>query len=116
SGHVRGMMSRLRPAILDEMGLVPAVQVMVDEWNHNHRETFCSLRVTGSFDSLDGEQQISVYRIIQEALTNVARHAVAERVDVLLSADDGYRLVIADNGRGYDSMAVQQGMGLSGIR
>src|SRR5690606_18579990 len=116
SGHVRSMMSRLRPAILDEMGLVPALQVMVDEWNHNHRETFCSLRVSGSFDGLDGEQQISLYRIIQEALTNVARHAAAERVDVMLSADGIYRLVIADNGQGYDATVIQQGMGLTGIR
>jgi two-component system sensor histidine kinase UhpB len=117
SGHVRSMMGRLRPAILDELGLVPALQVMVDEWNRDHRETFCSLRVSGTFDALDPDRQISAYRIIQEALTNVARHAAAERVEVNLAQENGnYQLTVSDDGRGFDPAMVEQGMGLSGIR
>jgi two-component system sensor histidine kinase UhpB len=117
SGHVRSMMSRLRPAILDELGLVAALQVMVDEWNRVHRDTFCSFRVSGTFDKLDADRQINLYRIVQEALTNVARHARAERVDVVLGEEGGrYHLTLADDGCGYDFPTVQQGMGLSGIR
>jgi two-component system sensor histidine kinase UhpB len=118
SGQVRSMMGRLRPALLDELGLVAALQSMVDEWNRVHRETFCSFRASNAaFDTLDPDARINVYRIVQEALTNVARHAQAERIDVTLTADDGlYELVIADNGRGYEAATTSQGMGLSGIR
>lgn len=117
SGHVRGMMNRLRPAILDELGLITSLQVMVDEWNRDHRETFCSFRASGIFEALNPDRQIHLYRIVQEALTNVARHAQAERVDVTLTAERGRcQLTITDNGRGYVPGTVQQGMGLSGIR
>lgn len=117
SGQVRSMMSRLRPPVLDELGLVAALQSMIDEWNRVHRETFCSFRAEGDFAALDGDAQINLYRIAQEALTNVARHAQAERVDITLSANgERFELVIADNGCGYDPAAVRPGMGLSGIR
>lgn len=118
SSQVRSMMSRLRPALLDELGLVAALQSMVDEWNLAHHETFCSFRVgNDAFEALDADAKINVYRIVQEALTNVARHAQAERVDVNLTEKAGrYELVIADNGRGYEPATILQGMGLAGIR
>lgn len=116
SGHVRSMMQRLRPAILDELGLIIALQHMVDAWNDNHRETFCSFRVSQEFGRLDANQQICVYRIIQEALTNVASHAEAEQVDVNLSYEKGYLIEISDNGCGFALDAMQQGMGISGLR
>jgi two-component system sensor histidine kinase UhpB len=116
SGHVRSMMQRLRPAILDELGLIIALQHMVDAWNDNHRETFCSFRVAEEFGLLDANQQICVYRIIQEALTNVATHAHADRVDVHLSYNGRYHIEIMDNGCGFVMGTVQQGMGISGIR
>ena len=118
SSQVRDMMGRLRPALIDELGLVAALQSMIDEWNRDHRETFCSFRASSAgFDTLDSEAQINVYRIVQEALTNVARHAQAERVDVTLTSDGSRcELVVADNGRGYDPATVRQGMGLAGIR
>jgi two-component system sensor histidine kinase UhpB len=116
SGHVRSMMQRLRPAVLDELGLIIALQHMVDAWNDNHRETFCSFRIDAQFAHLDDDQQICVYRIVQEALTNVAAHARAELVDVKMAYDGHYRIIVADNGCGFALDAVQQGMGLSGIR
>jgi two-component system, NarL family, sensor histidine kinase UhpB len=116
SGHVRSMMQRLRPAILDELGLIIALQHMVDAWNDNHRETFCSFRVAEEFGLLDANQQICVYRIIQEALTNVATHARADQVDVQLSYDGRYYITVSDNGCGFVVGMVQLGMGISGIR
>ncbi len=116
-GQVRTMMSRLRPALLDELGLVAALQAMVDEWNRAHSDTFCGFRASGTFEALDIDAQINLYRIVQEALTNVARHAHAEWVEVTLIAEDGrYELRIADNGQGYDPGKVRLGMGLTGIR
>lgn len=117
SGHVRSMMSRLRPPVLDELGLVSALQVMIDAWNRDHSDTFgsfCSFRSAGDWSGLDADLQISIYRIIQEALTNVARHASAERVDVVLT--EAGSISIVDNGCGYDQDRVKSGMGLTGIR
>lgn len=117
SGQVRSMMSRLRPPVLDELGLIAALQSMIDEWNRVHRETFCSFRAQGEFGALDADAQINLYRIVQEALTNVARHAQAERVDVTLTAPGtGFELIIADDGCGYEPSAIRAGMGLAGIR
>src|SRR5690606_17634846 len=55
--HIRSMMHRLRPVVLDELGLIPALEHMVDEWNRNHSNMFCSLRTSGSFNTLSNEQQ-----------------------------------------------------------
>jgi two-component system sensor histidine kinase UhpB len=118
-GHVRNLIGRLRPALLDELGFVAAVQAMVDDWNRDHRESFCSYDLRGAeeFAALEPEAQINLYRIVQEALTNAARHAQAERVEVTLSAENGrYTLVVTDNGRGYAVGETPQGMGLTGIR
>ena len=116
--HVRSMMGRLRPAVLDELGLVAALQHMVDEWNEHHRDIFCRLKVAGEFHSLDPHQQIQLYRIVQEALTNIASHAEADEAEVELvgSGQGSFRLRVRDNGRGFDPEAVSGGMGLAGMR
>ena len=117
SEHVRSMMRRLRPGALDELGLVAALQQMVDEWNEHHQDTFCSFRASGDFSSLDEVQQINVYRIVQEALTNIARHADAEEATVELQlVEDRVNMKIRDNGRGFVQDESSSGMGLSGIR
>lgn len=114
--HIRSMMHRLRPLVLDELGLVPALEHMADEWNRNHASTFCSFRAGGDFSRLDSEQQIHLYRIVQEALTNVAAHAGANNVAIALDADTDIRLEISDDGRGFDPRQVSPGMGLSGMQ
>lgn len=113
---VRGMMGRLRPSILDELGLVPALQQMTDDWNEHHEDAFCRLRIDSNFDKLNENQQINIYRIVQEALTNIARHAKAENAAVTLSGNEVVTLIIRDDGVGYQPSAIRQGMGLSGIR
>lgn len=114
--HIRSMMQRLRPAVLDELGLQVALEVMVDEWNRNHTSCFCSLRVAGDTTPLDAEQQIHLYRIVQEALTNVAAHSGAEQVEVTLHCNGGTSLQIHDNGLGFATHSVRPGMGLSGMQ
>ncbi|MES2626768.1 MAG: sensor histidine kinase [Pseudomonadota bacterium] len=116
SGHVRNMMHRLRPPILDELGLIAALQHMTDAWKENHRDTYISFRVAEEFGSLAASQQIYVYRIIQEALTNVAKHARADRVDVELTYDGRYEILITDNGRGFVVNKRRKGIGMTGIR
>ncbi|MDT8397099.1 MAG: histidine kinase [Pseudomonadales bacterium] len=113
---IRGMMGRLRPAVLDGIGLVPGLEQMVDEWNDHHEDTFCLLNIVGDFQNLHEDQQIHVYRIVQEALTNVAKHARAEQVTISLSGNESVRLSISDDGQGYEPESIRMGMGLTGIR
>lgn len=113
---VRDLMSWLRPAILDELGLSHALRHMVDEWNAHHDDTFCRLRLEGNVDDLKEEQKINVYRIVQEALTNAAKYADASYIDITLGGQEVLSLIIIDDGVGFDQEKVVLGMGLSGIR
>ena len=113
---VRELMSWLRPAVLDELGLSHALRNMVDEWNAHHEDTFCRLRMEGSIDDLKEDQKINVYRIVQEALTNAAKYAEASNIDITLGGQEVLSLMIVDDGQGFDQDKVVLGMGLSGIR
>jgi two-component system sensor histidine kinase UhpB len=116
SGQVRAMLSKLRPAILDELGLVPALQWMVQEWNDTHKACHCQLVADPQFPALNEQQRIHLYRIVQEALTNVARHAQASRVQLELQAGDFAQVSISDNGKGFDPQQQSRGRGLAGMR
>lgn len=117
STRVRALLGRLRPANLDELGLLPALEFMVEAWNENHPGCHCVISSDSSFAVLRDPQRMHVYRIVQEALTNVARHAQATQVHLVLQgAHDKMLIWISDNGRGFDENAQQAGIGLSGIR
>ncbi len=115
---VRNMMNRLRPVALEELGVVTAVERLVDGWNDHQEESFCALGFSGDFSSLDDDTAISLYRIVQEALTNVTKHAEAEKVVIKLERDvaGDIRIAIRDDGRGFDSRQSANGMGLLGMR
>lgn len=117
----RQMMRRLRPVILDELGLIVALQEMSDDWNARHEDTFCHFSHSGDLDNLDEELNISVYRIIQEGLTNISKHAGASEVDVKLCRQtmegvDSLHLTLVDDGLGFDSRNMRWGLGLLGMR
>jgi len=105
----------IRPPQLDELGLTGALGALCAEWREN-TGIRCNLRANDSTDSVDREVQLHLYRIVQEALTNVARHARASRVDVHLRINDTARLSIRDDGRGFDPQAPAEGIGLAGMR
>ena len=114
---VRGMMRQLRPVILDELGLVPALQNLTDEWNEHHEDSFCHFAADGDFADLGDDMRINLYRIVQEALTNAARHARASEVTVDLQRRPGrIELRIADNGVGMTPAVIKPGLGLPGMR
>lgn len=114
--QVRSMMARLRPPILDELGLVSALGSMIDDWNAHHEDVFCSFEHVGPVPALSADGAINVFRIVQEALTNVARHAQATTVSVRLRTERRACLLdIEDDGRGFDPPAVRRGLGLLGI-
>ena len=118
----RNMMQRLRPSVLDEFGLMKALQEMIDQWNTSHTSVFCRFECEGGIDDLGEETDINLYRIVQESLTNVARHAGATDVVVSIkrtsNAGSGERLelMIQDNGHGISPGRKSIGMGLLGIR
>ncbi|MBM2830821.1 MAG: putative methanol utilization control sensor protein moxY [Gammaproteobacteria bacterium] len=123
----RNMMRRLRPPILDELGLITALQDMIDDWNTRHQDTFCCFSFEGKLNDLGEEISISLYRIVQESLTNTVKHAHASNVDIkisLLDSSEGtemsngkcVELVIQDNGMGFDIKTTRRGLGLLGMR
>ena len=118
----RNMMQRLRPAVLDEFGLLKALQEMIDKWNDHHEEVFCHFKCNAEIDSLNEEIAINLFRIVQEGLTNVARHAGATDVNISIETEIGagdtelLRLTIQDNGRGFPVDEISVGMGLLGMR
>src|SRR5690606_38276787 len=113
---VRNLMAWLRPAILDELGLTLALQQMVDDWNAHHEDTFCNLRIDSDLSGLDAQRRIQVYRIVQEALTNVAKHAAADRVEVTVAGIDVAELLSRENGKGFDVETFRSGIGMANIR
>jgi signal transduction histidine kinase len=108
----------LRPASLDRLGLVAALRQYAEAISDRHALTV-QFEAVGLDARLPPDIEIALYRIVQEAMTNVIRHAQATRADVLLAArGDKLIAIIEDNGVGFDpTAAVQSGrLGLFGIR
>jgi signal transduction histidine kinase len=118
TASVQRIATDLRPGVLDELGLPAAIEWYVREFERR-AGIACQIRSNLNGVELDPERATAVFRILQEALTNVARHAGATEVEVNLSADDK-RLVleIKDNGRGVseDRIAEGRSLGLLGMR
>ena len=76
------MLRRLRPQGLDELGLDQALYDLVETWRSRQRQTEWAIETSGLTDQLDDTLRVTIYRIVQECLTNVARHAKARRASV----------------------------------
>lgn len=119
---IRGMMHQLRPELLDELGLAESLKNLVDQWRSHHQDVSYDLLLDGHFEGFSESTNITVYRIVQEALSNIARHAHASHVVVQLSreqretADDDFMLLfVEDNGKGF-APEQPQGFGMLGMR
>jgi len=115
---VRRLARRLRPAILDDLGLVPALRWLIDDF-----EARVGVRVHAQLPAelapIDDRVAIALFRVVQEALTNVARHAHATRVDVDLRLVRGHLVVtVRDNGRGLHAASADhlESYGIVGMR
>ncbi len=117
--EVRRLARGLRPAMLDDLGLVPALERYILDYAEAHGLAV-DFRPAGlGAGRLPEAVETALYRILQEALTNTAKHAAARQVRVVLSQDGGtVRAVVEDDGRGFDGEALPRsgGVGLSGIR
>jgi signal transduction histidine kinase len=114
---VRRLAVQLRPAALDDFGLVPALERLVQTYSE-------TTGIAVEFEAGLGDErpppevETTLYRIVQEALTNVVKHAEAEKVSVLLVRREGsVTVVIEDDGRGFDpANSREDGLGLLGMR
>ena len=114
--HVRAIARRLRPEALDDLGLVAALSALATGFS-----TRTGIEVERNFEAdvppLTPDAELVVYRVAQESLTNVARHAEAARVAIELRSDPRTRsvvLVVSDDGRGVDG--IGRGSGIRGMR
>jgi signal transduction histidine kinase len=113
---VHSLALQLRPSVLDDLGLAAALERYVAECRH-HYALSIDLALRGLGERLPVEVETALYRIVQEGLTNVARHAQAATASVLVERRNGaVRAIIEDDGRGFDPAQVGDRLGLYGIR
>lgn len=114
----RRIMSNLRPELLDILGLISAIRQLTIDFSARYEiecDYFCELEDV----DVDLERSLAIFRIAQEALNNVAKHAMATKVKIsIFSAEKGYIMQIEDNGLGFDSelSAHNESYGLIGMK
>jgi signal transduction histidine kinase len=112
---VRNLAMGLRPSMLDDSGLVPALKWQVREFT-KRMNVSVDLQIDGALDDLPDTVSTCVYRVVQEALTNCARHARASHIRVSVHGQSDYlSLAIQDDGVGFNPAAVSSGTGVIGI-
>ena len=118
-GVLRGLIGRLRPVGFDDLGMVAALEHFINEWRARLPAVTIELVTRGELDPLDETSGLVIYRLVQEAMTNMARHSAATQVHILIAraaAGDCIEVLVADNGRGADLQRPRTGLGLIGMR
>ncbi|MEV0641691.1 sensor histidine kinase [Streptomyces sp. NPDC050619] len=111
--EIRRIARRLRPGVLEELGLASALRSLAAEFT-THGLTVRH-HIPGDLPGLSAESELVLYRVAQEGLTNTARHAAADRAEVRLRpVTDGVELLVRDNGKGL--AGAPEGSGISGMR
>jgi signal transduction histidine kinase len=115
---MRKIVSDLRPSILDDLGLIPAIEWQVKEFQ---KRTGIRTRFRSNVDEADitSERSAAVFRVVQEALTNIMRHANAKTVKVELKKEKGLlKISVSDDGQGMtdDTITDLKSLGIVGMR
>ncbi len=111
---VREVSHDLMPHVLEQQGLFPAIEEMCMNFSNQHVIDFIPF---GDENQLDSVLKVSIYRIVQELLKNIAKHAQATKVIVQLTIEDGeIILVVEDNGKGFDTTQMHKGIGIENIQ
>ncbi len=109
--EVREISWELRPSVLDDLGLIPAIRSFLVRYSNHYQ-------IDVTFDCvlsrrLDSNKEITIYRIIQEALTNIRKYADVENASVTIREfETVVRVMVEDKGRGFDPLLVRCGVGL----
>jgi signal transduction histidine kinase len=116
--NLRALITELRPAALDELGLRPALEALIERTQATHGLAIdATIELQHDAPRLHPDIEIAVYRVIQESLNNAARHAEADHVQVIvLRRGDEILVTIRDDGRGFDVETPSAGFGLTGMR
>jgi PAS domain S-box-containing protein len=115
---VKAISTELRPGVLDKLGLPAAIEWQCREFSRRSRIK-CDFKTSRRAPQLGDEAATALFRILQEALTNIARHSKAKKANVVLSAGKrGTTLTISDNGRGItpEEISAPDALGLLGMR
>lgn len=115
STALRALIHGLRPPVLDDLGIVPALRQLTETVKKRGQVTV-ALRVIGTVVRLPADLELTAYRVIQEALNNVLKHAGAQRATVTVTFGDDLVLRVRDDGRGMSKAGGPVGLGLAGIR
>jgi signal transduction histidine kinase len=115
--NLRALIAELRPAALDELGLGPAIETLAERSGAAAGLDVSTHVELGERGRLAPETESTIYRLVQEALTNVSKHAAAERVRVEVARVNGtVEVIVEDDGRGFDPDEATPGLGLVGMR
>jgi len=113
----RGIMNNLRPSLLDEMGLIPTIGWLTQEYQKAYGHIQIRKQVEAVEKDIPDVLKVVMFRVLQEALNNFARHGRGTLVELsLLKSGDTLQLGIQDNGQGFDMERVQKGLGLESMR
>ena len=113
---VRDLAMGLRPSMLDDLGLEPALAWQARDFSRRYNVPV-DLHVDGDLERLSDAQRTCIYRVVQEALTNCAKHSGATEIAVTVrGTTESLELTVRDNGRGIDPSAARSGLGLLGIK
>ena len=121
-GVVGGLIRQLRPVGFDDLGLAAALEHCVGEWRSRLPLVSIEMSIDTDLQNLDETRRLVIYRLVQEALTNIARHSQATKAEIRIAAArpadraPSVDILIADNGRGADMRAPRAGLGLIGMR
>ena len=119
---VRSMMRNLHPLILTELGLKATLEDLINQWSNRNPELKLLLNCADDVDGLEPKITIQVFRVVQECITNIVRHAQAEEAIICLeimpreTTIKQLRLQVTDNGKGYMPEKIKMGFGLLGMR
>jgi two-component system sensor histidine kinase UhpB len=118
SDAMRRLIPRLRPIQLEGMGLVDAIRDLLTETQQNHSEVRFELSVEREgLPALDDQLELTAYRIVQEAVTNVVRHSGASRAMVVIGVEgSALKITIADNGKGAETLQREGHYGVRGMQ
>lgn len=117
--RLRDLIAELRPAALDDLGLGPAIETLASRQAAAGGFTVSAEIALAGSERLPRETESAIYRVVQEALTNAAKHAAASHVVVAVSGDaeaEEISIRVEDDGCGFDPRSVSGGFGLTGMR
>ena len=115
--EARRIMNNLHPSVLDELGLISAINWWSGEYEKSYLHIKVQKQITVSEQDISDGVRVVIFRVLQEALNNFAKHGKGDRVELSLAKSDGtFALMIQDNGQGFDLENAQKGLGLESMR